>query len=107
MAVCSCCNLDKAITVGLHCHPDIEICSDCLDWLARRRDKQARAAGPVRIVQNDPIFLVADVVQAMNHYEKLGFATDAHDATYGFAHRADVTIHLEQSDGRPSAGNLY
>jgi len=107
MVTCACCDLDKPNTVSLHCHPDIALCSDCLEWLVRRRDKQDAAAGPVRIVNDEPIFLVADVARALDHYTKLGFSTDSHDDTYAFAHRDDVTIHLAQADGQPTAGHVY
>lgn len=105
--ICACCNLEKSHTVALHSHPHIALCSDCLDWLVLRRDKQAKAAGPVRVVGDDPIFLVADVARAKDHYEKLGFTTEDHDETYAFAHRDDLVIHLAQADGRPTAGNVY
>ena len=104
---CSCCDLEKPHVVALHCHPDISLCSDCLDWLVHRRDKQAALAGPTRIVNEDPVFLVSDVARAKDHYVKLGFATDDHDETYAFALRDDLTIHLAQADGRPIAGHVY
>ena len=107
MTTCACCDLERPTTVALHCHPDISLCSDCLDWLVRRRDKQTAIAGPTRIVNDEPIFLVADVARARNHYERLGFTTDEHDETYAFAHRDDLTIHLTSADGRPTAGQLY
>ena len=106
MTTSACCDLDKPRTIALHCHPETVICSDCLDWLVRR-GKEANAAGPVRVVSDDPIFLVADVARAKDHYEKLGFTTDDHDPTYAFAHRDDLTIHLAQADGRQIAGHLY
>jgi len=107
VTTCACCDLEKPNTVALHCHPDISLCSDCLDWLVRRRDKQAADAGPTRIVNDEPIFLVSDVTRARNHYERLGFTTDEHDETYAFAHRDDLTIHLASADGQPTVGHLY
>ena len=107
MVTCACCDLEKPNTAALHCHPEIALCRDCLDWLVRRRDKQDAVSGPVRIVHDEPIFLVADVARALDHYAKLGFSTDTHDDTYAFAHRDDVTIHLAQADGRPTAGHVY
>src|SRR5436305_7735621 len=104
---CACCDLEKPITVALHCHPDIVLCSDCLDWLQRRRDKQTRSGGQVWVLNDEPIFLVADVARAKDHYIKLGFTTSDHDDTYAFAHRDDLTIHLAQADGRPIAGHVY
>jgi catechol 2,3-dioxygenase-like lactoylglutathione lyase family enzyme len=104
---CACCDLAKSNTVALHCRPDVALCPDCLDWLVRRSRKQARGAGGVRVVSTDPVFLVADVARARNHYERLGFTTDQHDDTYAFAHRDDLVLHLEQSDGRATAGEVY
>jgi hypothetical protein len=107
VATCACCDLDKPNTVALQCHPDIVLCSDCLDWLVRRRDEQDAVADRARIVTDDPIFLVADVARALDHYTKLGFSTSTHDETYAFAHRDDLTIHLTKPDGPPTAGHLY
>ena len=106
-AVCTCCNLSKPATVALHSHPEVMLCSDCLDWLVRRRDKQAAVASRVRVVGTEPIFFVSDVARAIDHYERLGFTTERHDDSYAFAHRNDLTIHLAQGDGRPIAGALY
>lgn len=98
-ATCSCCDLAKPVTVALNCHPDIEVCSDCLDWLQRRRDKQAAAgSGAVRVVSLEPTFRVADVDRAVNHYQRLGFDAEYHDASYAFALRDGVTIHLAHID---------
>jgi uncharacterized glyoxalase superfamily protein PhnB len=99
MTTCACCNLDKPITVALNCHPDVVICSDCLDWLSRRRDKQAAAtSGAVQVVSVEPTFRVADVDRAVNHYSRLGFDTEYHDESYAFALRDGVTIHLAHID---------
>ena len=87
--------------------PELVLCSDCLDWLVRRRDREDAAAGVVRIVNDEPIFLVGDVARAADHYTKLGFDIEYHDETYAFAQRDDLTIHLAQSDGQPIAGHLY
>ena len=85
MVTCACCGLEKPNTVALNCHPEIALCRDCLDRLARRLDAQEVNAGSVRIVNDDPVFLVADVARALDHYTKLGFSTDTHDDTYAFA----------------------
>jgi len=75
MTTCACCDLDKPVTVALHCHPETVLCLDCLDWLQRHRDKQVRSGGPVRVLNDESIFLVADVGRAKDHYLKLGFTT--------------------------------
>jgi hypothetical protein len=58
----------------------------------------------------EPIFDVADVALAANHYAKMGFEIDFHDETYAFAHRdRDLTIHLtlHEGDGDPNPSSLY
>jgi ketosteroid isomerase-like protein len=77
--------------------------------VASKLDKDAAARGSaVRIVDVEPIFSVADVERALDHYRRLGFTTSNHDETYAFAHRDDLTIHLAQADDTtPGAGALY
>lgn len=104
MTTCACCNQDRPNTVALDCHPDVALCSDCLDWLARRRDEQAAASsGAARIHSMEPTFRVADVDRAVRHYQRLGFDTEYHDATYAFALRDGVTIHLAHIDAPDQA----
>ena len=61
------------------------------------------------VVGAEPIFIVADVPRAVEHYEALGFTISHHDAGYAFAHRDDLTIHLAGLVGvsRPGGGALY
>ncbi len=56
------------------------------------------------IVGTEPIFTVADVQRAVNHYQRLGFSTSLHDETYAFAHRDGLTIHLAQRDDPATEG---
>jgi hypothetical protein len=73
-------------------------------------DEQALdRAGAVRVVGVEPIFAVADVARAVEHYERLGFATSHHDAYYAFAHRDHLTIHLAQAEDAAIAhtGSIY
>ncbi len=62
-----------------------------------------------RVVGVEPIFTVADVTRAVDHYERLGFTTSHHDASYAFAHRDHLTIHLAQTDDPAIAlgGSIY
>jgi uncharacterized glyoxalase superfamily protein PhnB len=109
-SACACCGeSDVDRTVRLHSRPEISICFRCLDWLESRREAKRAAVDPVRIVQVDPIFAVSDVARSKDHYEKLGFSTSEHDATYAFAHRGDLTLHLAHVDDpstRP-VGSIY
>ncbi len=99
MTTCACCNLDKANTVALDSHPETVLCSDCVDWLSRRSDKQVAAGtGRTRVISVEPTFRVADVDRAVHHYQRLGFDTEYHDATYAFASWDSVTIHLAHID---------
>jgi catechol 2,3-dioxygenase-like lactoylglutathione lyase family enzyme len=99
VTTCACCNLEKPVTVALHCNPDVSLCSDCLDWLSRRLAKRAAASsGTVRVVSMEPTFRVADVDRAVEHYQCLGFDTEYHDATYAFANRDGITVHLAHID---------
>lgn len=96
--VCSCCGQPAGNdSVALKCHPDIVLCSVCVDWLAEKRDRQVAGEG-VRVQSVEPMFRVADVKRAVDHYGRLGFATEYHDESYAFALRNDVTIHLAHID---------
>ncbi|MES1169432.1 MAG: VOC family protein [Leifsonia sp.] len=54
----------------------------------------------MRIVSFEPCFSVLDIARARAHYEQLGFTTSAHDDSYAFAHRDDLTIHLMLVEGQ-------
>jgi hypothetical protein len=103
---CSCCGtVPEHGSVSLLSHRDIVICYQCLDWLNTRRRRQVAAAGGgAAIAGTEPIFRVADVGRAVDHYQRLGFRTSYHDETYAFAHRGDLTIHLAQADDPAAAG---
>jgi ketosteroid isomerase-like protein len=78
--------------------------------VAGKLDKDAAARGRAwRIVGVEPIFTVADVERALDHYRRLGFTTSTHDETYAFAHRDGLTIHLTAAEptARASRGGLY
>lgn len=102
---CSCCGENKE-TVRLHDHKEIQVCYDCLDWLNRKRDKQIHGHGGGWMVAGfEPIFRVAEIPRATEHYARMGFEIDFHDDTYAFAHRdRDLTIHLTLAEGDEVAG---
>ena len=64
-------------------------------------EQMAAHGGQVRVVGYEPIFRVADVERAVNHYKRLGFGTEYHDATYAFARLGQITLHLAHDDGQP------
>lgn len=98
-ARCSCCDqVPEYGSVALQCHPEIVICNDCLGWLDTKRDQALAASGGVRVASVEPMFRVDDVGRAVDHYQRLGFATEYHDETYAFALRNNVTIHLAHAD---------
>ncbi len=109
--VCSCCGeTPETGSVQLFSRRDIVICYWCLNGLNAQRDKQVRASGLIRLVGVEPIFGVADVARAVDHYERLGFTTSYHDETYAFAGWGDdLTIHLAHNDDPDAAtvGGLY
>lgn len=106
---CSCCGESVDQTVQLHSHKEIRICYQCLDWLNMRRDKKTGAhGGGWQVAGFEPIFTVADVPRATDHYDKLGFEIGHHDVTYAFAHRdQDLTIHLTLAQGEATPSKLY
>ncbi len=58
----------------------------------------------------EPVFTVADVERAADHYVKLGFEIHSHDHAHAFAHRdRHLTIHLAAADPElgPRPGTLY
>jgi hypothetical protein len=61
------------------------------------------------VVSVEPIFTVASVPRAVEHFERLGFTTSYNDAGYAFAHRDRLTIHLAQTDDPAIAvaGSIY
>jgi hypothetical protein len=59
------------------------VCYWCLDGLEEQRRRQVQGhIGGWHIAGDEPIFKVADVPRAMEHYTKLGFEVSAHDDTY-------------------------
>jgi catechol 2,3-dioxygenase-like lactoylglutathione lyase family enzyme len=108
VSTCACCE-NAAGLIRLWSDKDLVVCYDCLDWMNDQRAKQMAAPGsPVRVVGYEPIFRVADVDRAVDHYQRLGFSTDYHDATYAFAHLGQLTLHLAHDDDDPhQTGVLY
>jgi hypothetical protein len=108
--ICSCCGESVALTVELPTRTDVHICHWCLDGLNRQRDLRLKLKGDWPVVGFEPIFQVADIAQATEHYARMGFDIDFHDGTYAFAHRdPDLTIHLALAEGddQPGGGSLY
>jgi len=97
---CSCC--EKAVTtdwVNLWSHKDIVICYECLDYLNSRRLRQLAVHGGLKPLQAyDPVFKVLDVARAVDHYQRLGFATQLYDDTFAFAAWGNLTIQLERDE---------
>jgi len=66
---------------------------------------QHSAEGP-RFLDIAPIFKVADLTEALEHYRTLGFSVRAYGDGYGygFAERNGVGLHITINDGQPHAG---
>ena len=64
---CSCCAQDKP-TVALRSRDDVELCRDCLEWLAGRIG-----------VSSTPTLPVADLREAVAFYEQAGFGVRIYD----------------------------
>ena len=104
---CSCCG-EAAETIQLRDHKEIQICSDCLDWLIQKREHQENAQSGSWLVSGfEPIFVVTDIPCATDHYAKMGFEISHHDEAYAFAHRdVGLTIHFTLAN-QAAPGNLY
>jgi uncharacterized glyoxalase superfamily protein PhnB len=105
---CACCENATGL-VRLWSDKNLVVCYDCLDWMNAQRAKQTAAQnGQVRVVGYEPIFRVIEVDRAVDHYQRLGFGTDYHDATYAFAHLGQLNLHLAQDDAEHhQTGALY
>lgn len=108
-ATCSNCENRVEAWVTLWSHQDMVICYECLDYLNSRRDRQIAAHGGLKPLAGfDPVFRVRDVDRAVDHYQRLGFTTEYHDATYAFARWGNLSIHLAQDEpDAHTTGTLY
>jgi hypothetical protein len=93
--ICSCCENTVDACVTLWSQPDMPICYECLDYLNSRRERQLAILGGLQPLQGwDVVFNVLDVDRAVDHYQRLGFTTQYHDATYAFANWGRCVLHL-------------
>lgn len=112
-ALCSCCerSVGESECVTLLHRSDVTICSDCLNWLNTQRARHVRAHnGGWAVTAHDPVFVVADMERAADHYRKLGFEVSYHDDNYAFAEHGALNLHLELAEANgpgPGSGVLY
>lgn len=109
-ATCACCERSVDAWVTLWSRQDIPICYECLDYLNSRRTRQIAIHGGLQPLAGfDPVFHVADVERAVDHYQRLGFTTEYHDESYAFASWGNLTIHLarEEAQERHAPSELY
>ena len=106
-AECCCCGTSVDWWVRLRSHPELPICHGCLGGLnAQRYGQVALATGTWLVTGSDPVFEVSTVSNSVGFYERLGFTTSLHDATYAFAHRElGLTIHLALAGGAGGLGH--
>jgi hypothetical protein len=110
---CACC--EKAVqetdSVRLLHRSDITICFDCLNWLNTRRERHIHAHSGGWVVSfSEPVFVVTDMAQAADHYQKLGFDVTFATDGYAFAEHGALNLHLELTEEggpRPGGGVLY
>ena len=111
--LCSCCGrvVEESDFVQLLHKSDVKICCDCVNWLTTQRERHVRAhGGGWAVTAHEPVFVVADLAQAADHYRKLGFEVTYHDATYAFAEHGALNLHLELAGAdspQPGGGVLY
>src|SRR4051812_20368759 len=60
---CSCCGRERAGLTALQCHPEVQVCRECIGWLRSRSG----------IVESTPILPVSDLAAAVAFYERAGF----------------------------------
>ena len=60
----------------------------------------------VRIAAIDPIFAVADMPRAVEHYQRLGFEIGYFDESYAFAQWKSLNLHLDLTNAPPPGGGL-
>jgi len=100
-AVCRCCGTPAdARAVRLLSHPDVVICSPCLDWLVGQRERRIAGHGsPVRVLGAEAALAVADVGRAVDHYRRLGFTVSMPDDGSAVAERDGHVIRLVEHGG--------
>jgi predicted enzyme related to lactoylglutathione lyase len=101
---CWCCGEERAESelVRLGCHDEVALCDGCVGWLGDQRAQR----GAVGVRRAIPILLTTDLRCALEHYEALGFATEAWEGGgYGFLNCGDVELHLGEVDARDPATN--
>lgn len=54
---------------------------------------------PAHVETVAPVFPVADLAAALDHYAALGFTVERHSDTYGYAVRDGATLHLTLVSG--------
>jgi hypothetical protein len=110
---CACCekSVEETDSVRLLHKADVTICFDCLSWLNTQHDRHVRArSGGWVVTGHEPVFVVADMAKAADHYSKLGFDITFYDGGYAFAEHGALNLHLELTEDigpRPGGGVLY
>lgn len=89
--------------VHLLSHPEVVLCSSCLDWLVAQRERRTAGHGSaVRVLGAEAMLAVADLALALDHYRRLGFTVASAADTAAVVERDGQVIHLverESADG--------
>jgi len=104
-AVCTCCGTPAdGRAVRLLSHPEVVICSPCLDWLVSQRERRIAGHGSaVRVLGTESVLVVEDVARAVDHYRRLGFAVSTPDAGAAVAERDGQVVRLVHHGGNGDA----
>lgn len=84
---CYCCAnaFAEAELVRLQSHPEVALCSGCVEWLVQQRQGLARAV---------PVLATDDVPASTKFWEKAGFYTEPYSDDFVIAHRDGIELHL-------------
>jgi len=81
---------------SLRCHPDVQVCHECVGWLMRR-------SGGIDVT---PTLPVADMPAAVAYYEAAGFEVERYDDGFAFVHHGDQSVFdLDLAEGMDPAAN--
>jgi hypothetical protein len=81
---CSCCGQDRdpEAVAALRHRPDINLCRECIGWLAQR-------SGMLDVT---PTLPVRAMPEAISFYEAAGFHVNTYDSNFAFVRYADTSV---------------
>lgn len=103
--VCWCCGEARREEqlVRLQCHDEVALCDICVTWLT----DQARARRGGVLHRAVPILVTSDLTRALQHYRRMGFATEAYEhGGYGFVVRDGSELHVAELERLDPSSNV-